>query len=335
MGKVSRFNLRTRKEAVALLQSGKRHQEVIAMLPRDADRPLATVGMLNHWRRAILGAKVQIPLGRPTKRTQELTDRVMRDMRRHRDPRSCRSILNSVNKESKMPISNSTMYRVLKANQKIKCKKRIFRYVLNRQQIKARREWAERNQNTIWDYVTFTDEKRFRADGGFNRKSFYLESHGQPLKSKYMQHGFVVDCLMFISANNTCTLEILERRLHGVDYACYVRAHVPPYSMLLQDNGSSHLTAECREVFAMKNITLIKQPTYSCDLNPVENAWARLSHLTYEGGKEYDNRDALVAGILEAWQKMLDDHDWFLKLIASMRKRVAECSRLRGNKTRY
>lgn len=56
------------------------------------------------------------------------------------------------------------------------------------------------------------------------------------------------------------------------------------------------------------NITLLRLPPYSPELNPVENVWADLRG-NQLSNRVYDSYDAIVATCCDAWNKLTADPD--------------------------
>ncbi len=339
MPKLSQFDSRAQNLAVALLRSGKTHDEVRRRLPKVAGRAEPTNSTLNRWRVAHLGGNQRVIRGRGVKANKELEERILRDMRRGLELRSVKEITYSLNQGSISTVSMSTVYKVLKASSKIACKTRILQHVLKTHERRARVKFGKRYQNFEWDNTVFTDEKRWRAVRPTNRKAFYLTARGRPTKPSIWKKSKVrLDAMMFLRGDGDCQLFILDRRLHGVDYIQYIRNHVERGSTLYQDNGSSHTTPECRQGFRDLGLEVLAAPTYSADLNPVENAWARLADYVYEKDKVYYDVDKLLAAVEKGWRRMLAEEgrtEFFWKLVKSMPKRMKEVIRRRGLKTKY
>jgi len=45
-------------------------------------------------------------------------------------------------------------------------------------------------------------------------------------------------------------------------------------------------------------------PSYSPDLNVIENVWGWLTRKVYEGGKQYEDKETLTAAIKRAWSEI-------------------------------
>ena len=77
------------------------------------------------------------------------------------------------------------------------------------------------------------------------------------------------------------------------------------HAVMIWDGAGFH-TAKALRVPA--NVTLVKLPPYSPELNPIENLWHYLkSH--YWSNRNYADYDALEAAAMTAWQKVVLDED--------------------------
>lgn len=71
-----------------------------------------------------------------------------------------------------------------------------------------------------------------------------------------------------------------------------------PGQIVILDNYSIHTSAEVRDLIAARDCTLLFLPTYSPDLNPIENAFSKLKALLRK--TQAATRDALSLAIKHA-----------------------------------
>lgn len=71
-----------------------------------------------------------------------------------------------------------------------------------------------------------------------------------------------------------------------------------PGQIVILDNYSIHTSAEVRDLIAARDCTLLFLPTYSPDLNPIENAFSKLKALLRQAPAA--TRDALSLAIKHA-----------------------------------
>ena len=71
----------------------------------------------------------------------------------------------------------------------------------------------------------------------------------------------------------------------------------------MQDNAPSHASRSTSYFLAQKGFTgskLMKWPSSSRDLNPIENMWALVKRELYSGGKQYRSQSELWEAIKKA-----------------------------------
>jgi hypothetical protein len=130
----------------------------------------------------------------------------------------------------------------------------------------------------------------------------------------------------------TSYLEILENNLFSI---------WEPGLEFMQDNAPIHTAGKIKDWLQGHGITVMKWPPYSPDLNPIENAWAKLKERIYELHPELLNetqaneafKNQFLEAIEEAWEDLGDDY--FDTLIRSMDSRVNAVLEARGWYTKY
>lgn len=73
--------------------------------------------------------------------------------------------------------------------------------------------------------------------------------------------------------------------------------------------------------------------TLFTDLNIIENVWAWLSRKVYEAGRQFEDKDALIDAIRDAWSKI--SLDYLKKLYDSIPNRLIELMSKNGGHTHY
>ena len=97
---------------------------------------------------------------------------------------------------------------------------------------------------------------------------------------------------MKVLENNLLTL---AERKHHASYA------------FQQDNAPIHISKPTLTFFRERNINVLSWPANSPDLNPIENAWAKLSRLVYKDGKQFNSKSELEDAISPSWNKLETD----------------------------
>lgn len=193
-----------------------------------------------------------------------------------------------------------------------------------------------------WGRVLFSDECHIWLDNQSQiwvqrpEDAAYLDqymTHRQPNRDKIsIWAGF--------SATGVTRLGIIHGNLDGSKLVDILADELPNYTArvwgssewyLLQDNSPIHRSHEVQDFLESKNVRRFKLPSYSPDLNPMENLWAWLKReLDHEC---YANVDELRSGLLEIWNNM--PVDILFALVESMPKRLEAVRTQRGFKTKY
>uniref|UniRef100_A0AC34RR90 Tc1-like transposase DDE domain-containing protein n=1 Tax=Panagrolaimus sp. JU765 TaxID=591449 RepID=A0AC34RR90_9BILA len=100
-----------------------------------------------------------------------------------------------------------------------------------------------------------------------------------------------------------------------------------------QDNTTIHASSNTMNWFQRNQINVIKWPTRSPDLNPMENLWGILVRRVYANNRHYNEVNELKTAILRAWLSVdgsiLDNH------VLSMPKRIADVLEAGGKPIKY
>ena len=102
-----------------------------------------------------------------------------------------------------------------------------------------------------------------------------------------------------------------------------------------QDNAPIHVARSSLNYFKERNIPLFQNwPAKSPDMNIIENVWSILSRKVYDGGRQYDNIEDLVAAIETGW-KSIDQATIQGLYIGLQRRMMALYHDARGKSRRY
>ena len=100
-----------------------------------------------------------------------------------------------------------------------------------------------------------------------------------------------------------------------------------------QDNASILNSNYTRQFFRNHKIDLLKWPSNSPDLNPVENYFSYLENIIYDNGRNFRSKDELWKSLDKAFQKT--PIEFVMKLIDSMRKKMIEVCMSAGKLIKY
>jgi hypothetical protein len=99
------------------------------------------------------------------------------------------------------------------------------------------------------------------------------------------------------------------------------------------DNDSKHTSNIARQWFKDKGVKVLKWPSRSPDLNPIEDLWHRLKQQLAAYPTEARNIDELWERVQVEWEKILVHA--CVELIESMPKRIAAVRKAKGGYTKY
>lgn len=83
--------------------------------------------------------------------------------------------------------------------------------------------------------------------------------------------------------------------------------------------------------FRINNVSLLKWPAYSPDLNPIEHCWWRVKKALR--GRRFQNGDEAWQAVQEAWNAI--PLDYVINLVDSMPRRLRAVILARGGPTKY
>ena len=130
---------------------------------------------------------------------------------------------------------------------------------------------------------------------------------------------------VFGSINSDKYIEILNECLIPTCETLY-----PDGWFLIQDNAPCHKSAKTMEWLREQGIQLIDWPPGSPDLNPIEEIWQVMKRrLEEEMGL---NSEMTVRKIMEIWENIM--HETLKTFIESMKHRIEQCIKLRGDTIR-
>lgn len=85
--------------------------------------------------------------------------------------------------------------------------------------------------------------------------------------------------------------------------------------------------------FAEQDVTVMRWPVLSPDLNPIENVWIILARRIYHGGRQFSSKQELQSTILQAWDEI--ESVYTKRLVRSMSNQCITVLELMKSKTSY
>lgn len=111
----------------------------------------------------------------------------------------------------------------------------------------------------------------------------------------------------------------------------YVEEQMPLRFQFQQDNDPKHSSKLVKEFFNVEQIPVLKWPSQSPDLNPIENLWEIVDRSLRT--RNYSNKDDLFASLQEKWSNL--DMGIINNLIESMPRRCQAVIENNGYFTKY
>lgn len=249
-----------------------------------------------------------------------------------------------VRNELHVPVSNRTVRRRLDESGLLG---RVARWSWPLEQVHIDQRLAFANDYGGWDaddwsQVLFTDEC-----------NIWLNAHGQvwvqrpedaAYLDQYMLHRSPSRSKLSIwagfSATGATRIHMVNGNLDAEQLVDILAVEIPSYVRgvwgdrtwnLLQDNSPIHTSNLVKDWLVTKNIRCFPFPSYSPDLNPMENLWAWLKRQLDHAF--YTNLTELREEVLKAWNNI--PLDLLFALVQSMPKRLEAVRVQRGFKTKY
>jgi len=101
--------------------------------------------------------------------------------------------------------------------------------------------------------------------------------------------------------------------------------------VLQQDNDPKHTSRHAKRWFEEKNVDVLQWPSYSPDLNPIENIWALMKDAVNQ--KNLSNIVEMKREVVQFWDTLT--HETLTSLVESMPNRISECIARHGGLTKY
>ena len=197
-----------------------------------------------------------------------------------------------------------------------------------------------------WSKVLFSDEKWFYGKG-FCGQTWVRREVGTALAPENCVHKTAhpvkVNVWACFCAGGQGYIYIFNENLDAalmkriLDENLVPSAHLhfasdpPEQWFLLHDNDKKFHSRIVQELLHRKGVSCLDFPSYSPDLNPIENLWATLAREVEK--KQCDSIEELQDAIEEAWKTVDQEH--MRNLAASMPQRCAAVIAANGWHTKY
>ncbi|KAG1388229.1 hypothetical protein G6F60_013795 [Rhizopus arrhizus] len=197
-----------------------------------------------------------------------------------------------------------------------------------------------------WKKVVFSDETKVNRIGSDGLQ--WTWTNGDKLKVFQVQHiikhggGSLMlwGCLTWYgvgylsnikgSVNSDFYIGILEDELmKTIDWYELQNEDI----VFQQDNASTHTAKKISKWLENNNITVLRWPPHSPDLNPIENLWSILKQRLLQYEKQPDGMLELWSRVENVWESITQNE--CQKLIESMPKRIKAVYNAKGGHTKY
>lgn len=193
-----------------------------------------------------------------------------------------------------------------------------------------------------WHRVVWSDEKRFNLDGPDSWKSWTFNDQG-PKRNKRQQGGGTLQIWGMLLPDGTLVYKELDQRGTSEDYIALLRDFAKPILddelngdyIFQQDNASTHTAKRVKDWMESINMPIMDWPAKSPDLSPIENVWALLSGIIYDG-PQFKNKRDLRRSIEQAVERInTRDRSKVMNIRDSIQKRLRLVIQSRGAKVNY
>lgn len=194
-----------------------------------------------------------------------------------------------------------------------------------------------------WGNVLFSDECRFCLYGNDRRPQVwrrrgerFLQNFTRPVAAF---NGGSVMVWAGISRSSRTPLVIIRQTLNARRYIDQIlrpivlprRQNVREF-IFMQDNARPHTANVTRRFFERYDITLLRHPAMSPDLNPIEHVWDIMGRRLRREYPNLPNLAALERALARIWRTISQSA---IRRCINMPERLGAVIRSRGGNTRY
>ncbi len=184
----------------------------------------------------------------------------------------------------------------------------------------------------------FSDEMGIRLSKILSLKNKIWNIPGKKVKTERITTDVKLNCWGAISWNGATSLQIYTQNLNNKLYQKIIGEHAMEIEdtyrgrtcYLQQDNHPTHRDMTILDEYS--TIELLDFPTYSADLNPIENLWSTLKYRVARDAPR--NEDDLVESLINNWNELTEVEN-LRPYIETLFDRYEECIKKDGASLPY